>query len=240
MSDRTPEPVQSLTDAIKNALESTIADIHTGFPAVVQSFDAELQEADLVPVIKRKKVDSTSEERFKSLPLLPSVPVIYPSSIDSSIYFPLKKGDSVWVLVSERSVDGWRPQGNVQANPAVARKFDLTDVYCVPGAKADNARLPANRRGVDLILHHKGKEVRITADDKILLGSEGSAATEAVVLGDTLKTKLEAILDILITGDHVLTTSPGNPSAPNPTRATQLTTIKNSLSSTLSAIARVE
>lgn len=239
MTDRVPEPVQSLTDAIKNALESTIADIHTGFPAVVQSFDPALQEADVVPVIKRRKRESTGGQRFKGLPLLPSVPVVYPSSIDSSLYFPLKKGDSVWVLVSERSVDGWRPQGNTQAVPSVARKFDLSDVYCLPGAAADNAKLPANRYGNDLILHHMGLEVRITANGEILIGEEGGAATEAVVLGDALKTKLEAILDILIAGDHVLTTSPGNPAAPNPARATELTTIKNSLSTTLSAIARV-
>jgi hypothetical protein len=237
--ERANTPTQSLADSINNIIESKLIDVHTGFPAKVQSFDSELQEADIIPVIKRKKRNTQTPE-FANIPLLPSVPVIYPSSSEAALYFPLQKDDYVWVVVAERSLDGWRPQGNIQANPAIPRKFDLSDVYCIPGASPDNARLPSTIHGDALVLHFKGKELRIADDGDIFLGSEGSTVTEPFVLGNQLKLKLEEILDILIAGDHTLTTSPGSPTAPNPTRATEFNIIKNALNDTLSTTIKGE
>jgi hypothetical protein len=40
---------------------------------------------------------------------------------------------------------------------------------------------------------------------------------------------LAAILDVLIAGDHLLVTSPGNPTAPNPAKALLLSNAKAAL-----------
>lgn len=60
--------------------------------------------------------------------------------------------------------------------------------------------------------------------DQTQLGS--SSADNPVVLGTELLELLEQILDLLIAGQTVLTTTPGNPTAPNPAVAAQLTELK--------------
>ena len=229
-SDRVNEPIQALIDALNASISTTLADVHTSFPAVVQSFDEEKQEADVVPVIKRRK----NVGGFEELPLLPSIPVLYPSSNESSIYFPLAKGDSVYVMISERSIDAWLASGNRQSNPSIARKFDLSDAVCIPARQHSKEYLDNKKYGSGLIINHKGLELRVSSDGKIYLGTEGEEADEPLVLGTALKDKLDRILDILIAGAHVLTTSPGNPVAPNPSTSAKFATIKAELALILS------
>ena len=54
----------------------------------------------------------------------------------------------------------------------------------------------------------------------------GDGAADPAVLGTELKELLVIIVDMLIGGLHTLTTSPGNPTAPNPAKALELTNAK--------------
>ena len=65
-----------------------------------------------------------------------------------------------------------------------------------------------------------GEAVRIE-DGKVKLG--GSTADQAVVLGTVLAELLGSLMDTLVTGDFLLCTSPGSPTAPNPAKAAQIT-----------------
>lgn len=80
------------------------------------------------------------------------------------------------------------------------------------------------KEGDVCIYNAKGEKI-VLSQNKTQLGSENAA--NPVVLGTELKALLEQILDILIAGDHVLTTSPGNPTAPNPSKTTTLTNLKS-------------
>lgn len=74
-------------------------------------------------------------------------------------------------------------------------------------------------------LYNANGDKIIIAEDKVQLGSE--AAANPVVLGNELVDLLGKLMDLIITGDFLLVTSPGNPTAPNPAKASQVTTWKS-------------
>jgi hypothetical protein len=87
----------------------------------------------------------------------------------------------------------------------------------------DDSR-PEMEEGEAVLYNAHGQEIRLE-NGAIKIGS--AAANEPVVLGLVLKTLLEFAFDTLIAGDFLLTTSPGNPTAPNPAKAAELTAKKN-------------
>ncbi len=88
----------------------------------------------------------------------------------------------------------------------------------------DNARKDISLNEGEVILYNEhGQQLRLE-QDKINLGK---SANEPAVLGNVLVKLLGEILDILINGNSVLSTTPGNPTAPNPLVASQLRVFKS-------------
>ncbi len=100
-----------------------------------------------------------------------------------------------------------------------------------PGATLTLAHRDARRATMPLaegdatLYDAAGQAVGCVDGNRTVLGS--LTADNPVVLGTEVKALLEAILDILIAGTSTLTTSPGNPTAPNPPVATQLQALKS-------------
>lgn len=94
-----------------------------------------------------------------------------------------------------------------------------------------------------MLVARDGKKLHLSSDTKVFLG-RGSYATppaEPMVLGTVLTnaltdlyTAVDTILTKLILGDLLITTAPGAPTGPNPTRATELTTAKTTLATSKS------
>lgn len=82
-----------------------------------------------------------------------------------------------------------------------------------------------------------GKKLYLSSDTAVLIGSGGLIdPSEPLVLGNVLKTYLEtldtkitAIVDLILGGDISLSTSPGSPTAPNPSKLVAITQIKTDL-----------
>ena len=210
-----------LIDVLNKHLSSKLIDLHTALPGVVQKYYSESQRADVQIAIKRKKSDG--EEAL--IPVLPEVPVMFPRNSNSIFHFPLAEGDTVLVVFNERDCDNFR-SSNQLLPPATSRKFHLSDAVCIPGFNRDT----------DQANIADATAVSLSSDADIKLARLGEDATENAVCGVKLTqyltdihTQLAAILDILIAGTHVLTTTPGNPTAPNPTQAALFTNIKAAL-----------
>jgi hypothetical protein len=107
-------------------VDQRIKDIHTCIPGQIESFDG--IRANVKPLIKKLYVDDEEEE----LPVISSVPVVFNSSSNMQLTYPLNKGDGCMILFSERGLDKWMDSGRDSA-PTDRRKFDLTDAICVPG-----------------------------------------------------------------------------------------------------------
>lgn len=111
------------------------------------------------------------------------------------------------------------------------------DIYIVGYVTSTEDKIsPLALEGHSVFSSSKGKEVYIGTDTKGHLAGLDNVGDEPLVLGNvlatglqTLLTKIEAILDQLIAGDIFLTTSPGNPTAPNPGKTATLNTLKSDI-----------
>ena len=216
----------TLAQVIIDSIDSKIAAIHTCMPGIIQSYDPAKQLADVTPAIKRKYVSGD----VKELPVLSQIPVMFARTATGFLHFEPKKGDSCLLLFCERSIDIWRSKGGI-VDPADARKHNLSDAVALLGLRADGDAIVPDGT-VEL---REGELAVMFKDGKGYIGKSSSAG-ENLVLGQELKTYLTAvhdsldkILDVLIAGTHLLTTSPGNPTAPNPTEITKLVTEKTNL-----------
>lgn len=218
----------TLQDMIRNAIEARLASLHTAMPGVVKTYDPATQTADVQPALKKKYADGT----VVNLPLLTKIPVIFPRTAKGYVHFPLDPDDTVLIIFCERSIDSWRLKGGV-IDPADYRKHALSDAVCIPGLFAKGGEFEGDAAFADFVQ----ADMRLRFGEGFIgLGKDGAEQTEPIPLGLVLKKYLEDvhkqladILDILIAGDMCLTTSPGSPTAPNPTKVALFTQAKAAL-----------
>lgn len=103
--------------------------VHTAFPAIVQAFDVATLRAEIQPCLSRKYFDQAAAT---PLPAITDVPVLFPSSGNMSIVYPLDVGSYVLAVCSERALDMWLTSGGI-VDPADSRKFEITDAIAIPG-----------------------------------------------------------------------------------------------------------
>ena len=80
-----------LMQLIEETFEYGMTNVHTAFPAVVKSYDAETRRAEVQPSLKRKM----SNCEFMDLPIIVDVPVLYFGTAKAGIHIPLEEGDEV-------------------------------------------------------------------------------------------------------------------------------------------------
>jgi hypothetical protein len=103
--------------------------MNTCIPAQVESFDSLAGTVTAKPSIKRKYV---KDEEVVEMPPVYNVPVVFPRANDAVITFPIKKGDTVLLVFSQRSLERWKLQGGtVEAGDP--RHHDLSDAIAIPG-----------------------------------------------------------------------------------------------------------
>lgn len=183
----TPILSPSLAELITQAIESRLAELHTGLPAKVISFDASKQICNVQPLLLRVIILEDGSLEEQSLPQITNVPVHFPSAGGWSLIFPLKRDDIVFLTFAERSLDKWmEADPGQEVDPVETHKHDLSDAICIPGIRprtdpiADLAGLgDACRLGFD------------GGDPAIVLRSDGTieigeGATESLLLGETL------------------------------------------------------
>lgn len=115
-------------DAIRQAINASLDNVHTTLPGRVETYNASKKSATIQPLIKKKFAKETL-----SMPVLVDVPVVFPSTQNAIISFPLAKGDGVLLLFSERDIDSFLSGTMEETEPEDPRKFSLSDAFCIPG-----------------------------------------------------------------------------------------------------------
>lgn len=134
MSTRTPTLA-----AILNAVKAqTFADLRVSMPARVEKYDDATQLADVQPLLKESYVDEEGERAIARLPVITNVPVVFPGGGGMRITFPVRAGDTVMLVFSDRSIDSWLAQGG-EATPEDERRHHLSDAIAIPGLHPNNA-----------------------------------------------------------------------------------------------------
>lgn len=156
--------MDDLTQLLHEAHEADTARMHTSFPAVVVSYDADTRRADVQPSLKRKMPDGS----YSTLPVIPDVPVLYAGTAKYTVTFPLEPGDEVLCVASERSIEAWKDTGGEDIADNDTRRFSLMDCVAIPGLQA--VTFPAREgEGFCIVHENEGEQVASIAidDDKI-------------------------------------------------------------------------
>lgn len=188
------------TKLISAMLNQALDDVHTALPARVERFDPETLRGEVVPLIKRRFERGGEPE---SLPPILDVPFVMPKAGPFIMRWPVRRGDVVLVVFSERALDYIMTDGRPQ-DPRLRRRHALDDAIAVPGLMhLAEDKLPSDH-GDDVLLLHRDNGVKIVmqADGKILI--ENPAASAKWELEPSGETKLT-------TPPHVVRLVPGGP-----------------------------
>lgn len=122
------------SNAVDNRIREYISifeeELYTAMPGVIESYDTSKQEASVTPALSMLEQDGSIVE----FGILPNVPVILPTIVDGGMSLPLKRGDSVLIIWSQRSIDNWQAlQSAGKVSPESFRKHHQTDAFCIPG-----------------------------------------------------------------------------------------------------------
>ena len=120
--------MNELANLLRVASAQSTKSMNTCLPGTVLSYDAGKQLASVKPMLKMRQPDGREEE----IPVLNSVPVIWPRSGGASLTFPVSSGDGCLLLFSQRSIDEYKSEGKV-VTPLDPRSFDLSDAVAIMG-----------------------------------------------------------------------------------------------------------
>jgi hypothetical protein len=210
----------SLAKLIETAIDSKLVDVHTAMPGVIQSYDPDTQTCDVQPSFKRKFI---GDNVAVLLPVITNVPVCWPRAGNCFIHMPLKKDDNVLIVFSERNIGAWLKYGGV-ADPKDVRKHHLSDAVVIPGMSPKISPLVVAEADKEkLVIVNDNSKIALSTDGEIKIGNRNSSEKEPAVLGNVLKTALDALADALDSLADAVgtlpagnTTTPGNPIVTNP------------------------
>jgi hypothetical protein len=195
----------SISEAINALIERIGQDLNVSLPGTIEDYDHEKQLASVKPSLKRPLRSEDGEDvEAESLPVIPNVPVVQPSGGGYFVHFPLKKGDPVTLIISDRSLDRWKERGG-EVDPGFTHTHELTDALAFPGGRSKPDALTGTHADHLVIGHEDDASRRITIDaSEIKLGNASNFVALANKVDGEL-TKIKTTLDSL-TGQASFTT----------------------------------
>jgi hypothetical protein len=121
------------SDVIRATVDAMLLDMYFTLPAKIVKYNKDTQYADVEIQLYEKFIDGVLDLP----PVIPMVPVKHPRANDGKafIHMPLKPGDDVILVFSQRSLDNWKTQGG-PSDPSDPRKHHITDAYALIGGSA--------------------------------------------------------------------------------------------------------
>lgn len=156
----------SLNEVISTAIETRLLDLHTAMPGQIVSYNSANQSCVVQPCIKKKYEDGT----IVNIPQITNVPVVFPRAGKAFISLPLKAGDYVLIIFSERAMDLFSNLGGVQ-DPKDPRKHHITDAIVIPGVYPFNS--PADVSSSALRIQNDQSRIDLFADGKFAIKKVG-------------------------------------------------------------------
>ena len=170
---------RSLSEPLRRALREASSEMHVALPAQIERYDHTEQRADVLPLLRRVYVDG----EVQGMPVVPDVPVVWPRSGGAQMTMPVRRGDTVLLVFTDRSIDRWLAQGG-DVTPDDRRQHDLSDAVAVPGLVpfADFGDVEPSENNDDVLLRYAGSKVRVKQNGDVEV--EGSANIKMDAPGD--------------------------------------------------------
>lgn len=183
--------VPNLAELLSGHVSRSLSELHTAMPGRVERYDRTTQTADVQPLVKRAVADEAGVESLESLPVVPSVPVVFPGAGDYAITFPIARGDTVLLVVASASLDRWLARGG-EVDPDDERTHALSDAVAIPGLRA---RPDALGSVPSSALHVRGGKIYL--GEGTFVETPGTAS-DAVVTGEQIDTFTGQPLSLLM------------------------------------------
>lgn len=194
---------RSLAAGVQFALEQWTKGLNVCAPGHVVSYDAGTRRATVRPALDILTQRMTSV----GAPLIPDVPVVWPSTRQWAVVAPLAEGDPVLLLWSQRGLTGFK-RAHARAMPDVDRLFSLSDAVAVPGFGPTRIS-PASAEGLAV--------QSVDGSVSLVLDPDGRIAMQHVDGETTYSLSLEADGELLHNGEPI--TSGGEFAPPTPANA---------------------
>ena len=242
---RTPD----FATVIRQALDRRDSILRVSIPGIITSFDKDTFLCNVQPLLK----DVDTEGRAVDLPIINNVRLwVYRVGL-AVIYLPVRVGDKVGLIFSDRSLDLWEDSdGENTLDPQDTRKHNLTDAWAIPGLYPTGDVIPSTVDPADIriILYDIDGNIR---SESYIGGDTGDIvtlperdfrvgdkdATEHGVLGDILKTELSSVTQSFIDNAATIVSTGVGPGQLNPVVVTALTTFITNLINILSSKMRL-
>lgn len=166
--------MDNLVDAMALWLSSKLEDLHTIIPGKVEKYDEGTQTVDVLPLLSKITIKNVEV----ALPVIPGVPVIFPSGQAFQLKWEVQKGDGVLILFSEAALGAWvNSDGTKQVKPESKSRFSETDAIAilglVPRPVESTVKLYVDKDGNTSVLGAKTFLVEDTEGNKIETGASG-------------------------------------------------------------------
>ena len=121
---------KSLVDAMTVWLNSKLEDVHTAIPGKIEKYDEATHTADVSPLLSKITVKNVEIV----MPVIPGVPVMFPSGQSFGLTWEVQKGDGVLLIFSEVALGAWvNSEGDKQVAPEGKHRFSETDAIAILG-----------------------------------------------------------------------------------------------------------
>ena len=186
----------SFPEAIRIAITNFISEINICLPGrIVEVLDYKKRQISVQPEIKKVYLDGEELDP----PIIENVPLSYFGMSEAILNFPIKSGDKVIIIFSQRSLDNWLSKGTLTI-PGSKRKFDISDAIAIPCLQAFNSNhsLIDNNNNTELIFD--GKKIKFIKDSVLQIDTTGNKITInntaedlATLVGDLIDTIINLV-----------------------------------------------
>ncbi len=160
--------LQEFVQQTEETARSVLDEIHTALPGTITKFDAGSGTATVKPVGEYQ----TSDGKWLEYPAISGVPLVFPicQSIGAGIAFPVEKGDSCLIIISEVELDEWRSGAKSEGT----LRFDLTNAIAIPGLLDGGSELLKDAVSKKAVVVANGDNRIITSKTMIRLDTGGA------------------------------------------------------------------
>ena len=123
----------TLYGVIRGALDTFGERLRVCQPGRVVKFDPVAVTVDVKPLLMRSEIDPETETmKDVSIPIVSTVPVIFPGGGGFRETYPIQKGDLVLLIQADQSIEEWQTQGDERSTDE-HRSHHLTDSIAIVG-----------------------------------------------------------------------------------------------------------
>jgi hypothetical protein len=182
---------ETTVDIFDKYIDSILDDVHTILPGKIELYYGHSQrKAKVKPLTKIRN----SNNQLIDINPIDNVPVVFPSSSEFSMLFPLKKNDGVLLLFSESAIGEFlNGDGNRTVDTDDQRRFDLTDCIAIPGLWSLSAvpTIPENNN--DFFILFGNAKIQINKNTGYITLTDGTNTIETGPTSVKINNNLEVL-----------------------------------------------